>query len=83
VALYPTIKPVSVNQLAVIVICPHCGSEEHQRMQHEGRDPIRPGDTVLFRSICTKDADSSHTLWGFTPNQFGYFIKFPTRKGTP
>jgi hypothetical protein len=76
VALYPTIKPISVNLLAVNVICPHCGSEEHQRMQHEGREPIQPGDTVLFAAICSMD-DAG---WG---NRFAYYIKFPTRKATP
>ncbi|MCU1568793.1 MAG: hypothetical protein JWQ56_3730 [Pseudarthrobacter sp.] len=78
-ALYPTIKPVSVNQLAVIVICPHCGSQETQRMQREGQEPIKPGDKVLFGSICSKTLDYNVRYWT-PPNQFGYYIQFPTRR---
>jgi hypothetical protein len=83
-ALYPTIKPVSVNRITVIVICPHCGDEHHHRMQHEGRDPIQPGERVLFQSTCTKTDNDYYLVWGCRPNQRGYYIQFPspTRKGT-
>lgn len=77
-ALYPTINPVSVNMLSVTVICPHCGDEEHQRMQHEGRQPIQPGDKVLFGSTCSKTNDDAVRYW-MPPNQFGYYIQFPSR----
>jgi hypothetical protein len=79
-AFYPIVEPVSVSQMAAVVICPHCGAEEHQQMQQPGKDPIKPGDKILFRSICTQTLDTSYLIWGCTPNQGGYYIQFPTRK---
>lgn len=80
-ALYPTIKPISVNQLAVIVICPHCGDEHHHGMQREGHDPIQPGDKVLFASTCSRTLDANARYWMSSPG--AYYIQFPTRKPTP
>lgn len=78
--MYPTVAPVSVSPLAVVVICPHCGAEEHQRMQRPAElGPIKPGEKVLFKSNCTKTLDAAYLIWGCKPNQGGYYIQFPSK----
>lgn len=77
-ALYPVVRPASVNPLAVVVICPSCGAEESQRMVRPGRAPINPGDKVLFRALCAKAASPNELAWHFTPSQTAYYIQFPT-----